>query len=350
MRAAAQQLHLSAAAVSKGLREAEALFGAQIFHRLPHGVVLTPAGETVAQRARAMVNEVGHLADDLATHRDGAGDMVRLGAPPFLTWTLVPRVLQQMQLAQDLPRARIVEGRMGDICRQLEAGDIDMLVTMNMPSELGGLRAGGFVIEPVCEEQWTVVCAPAHPLAAKPPRGRVWRWEALLEQRWVLPPRPTAARRMIEELLLRRALPPIVPWIESMNAVTNLHLCAACEALTLAARGTLPEALALGTLVELPVEALPPPVAIALVYRTGSAGKPVVSALRAAVQRACNPATVQPGVPTPSRALSPSSPRRSRRQVVSSSVRQAESTGVATPAVRPRASSQAMPKGPSSAT
>ena len=52
MRAAAQQLHLSAAAVSKGLREAETLFGAQIFHRLPHGVVLTPAGETVVQRAR----------------------------------------------------------------------------------------------------------------------------------------------------------------------------------------------------------------------------------------------------------------------------------------------------------
>ena len=51
MRAAGQRLHLSTAAVSKGLREVEALFGTSIFHRLPRGMATTAAGDLIVQRA-----------------------------------------------------------------------------------------------------------------------------------------------------------------------------------------------------------------------------------------------------------------------------------------------------------
>ena len=296
MRAAAQRLHLSAAAVSKGLRETESLFDVVIFHRLPRGVALTAIGEVIAQRARLLLNEVAQLSDDLASRRAGAGDEVRLGAPPFLTWTLLPRILQQMEAAAGgaLPRLRIVAGRMGDICRQLEAGDIDVLITMNMPSELGGLRSGGFIIEPVMEEEWTVVCPPSHPVAPKNRRAARTSWASLVKERWILPPRPTAARMMVEQVLLRRSLPPIVPWIESMDAVTNLHLAESCNSLTLSARCTIGHHLARGTLVEVPMEDLPPPVPIALVYRTESARRPEISALRSAAQRASSEAESAP--------------------------------------------------------
>ncbi|MBP7565475.1 MAG: LysR family transcriptional regulator [Burkholderiaceae bacterium] len=347
VRAAAQRLHLSAAAVSKGLRETESLFGAELFQRLPRGLSPTAMGEMVTARARLLLNEVAQLADELAARQGGRADEVRVGAVPFLTWTLLPRILQEMQRVPggELPRARVVEGRLGDMCRQLEAGDIDVLVTMNMPSELGGLRSDGFVIEPIYDEQWTVVCSPHHPAA----RGsRVRRWADLVAEHWILPPRPTNARMMVEQVLLRRSLAPIVPWIESMNAITNLQLAAHGAGLTLAARCTLDAYLARGALVELPMEDLPPPVPIALVYRTGAARRPVLSALRSAAQRASSEAASASAATI--RAASEFSPRKSRAQTDSSSVTQDASTGVGTRATRPRVSRKAMPKGTSSST
>lgn len=309
MRAAAQRLHLSAAAISKNLRELESLFGVELFHRLNAGVVPTAGGELVAQRARVLLSELGQLADDLAAQALGHADEVRVGAQPFLTWTLLPRILHTMEAAGGLPRARVVEGRMGDICRKLEAGELDVLLTMNLPSELGGLLSGGFLIEPLYEEHWIVVCAPTHAQAPRPNRRGQRSWASLQSERWILPPRPTASRMMLEQALLTRALPPLVPWIESMNAITNLQLAEHCHGLTLAARVTVAAALARGTLVEVPMEDPPAPVAIALVYRAASARRPAVASLRLAAQRACSTATEV--LASPSRSAKKFSARRS---------------------------------------
>ncbi|MFT4195584.1 LysR family transcriptional regulator [Ottowia sp.] len=311
MRAAAQRLHLSAAAVSKGLREVESLFGLEVFHRMPSGVVLTPAGELIADRARLLLGEVGRLADELAARRSGgAGDQVRVGAQPFLAWALLPRVLQAMEAGSGVQRVRVVEGRMGDICRQLEAGDLDVLLTMNQPSELGGLRGGGFIIEPLYTEQWAVVCSPAHHLAPRAGRRERRRWADLREERWILPPRLTASRVLLEQVLLAHSLPPLMPWIESMSAIANLSLAEQCHGIALAARCVLAEPLARGALVEIPMKDPLPCAAIVLVYRADGASRSPVAALRAAAQRVCSAATEVES--RPSRAARKFSPRKSR--------------------------------------
>lgn len=311
MRSAAQRMHLSATAVSKGLREVESLFGVEIFHRLPRGVALTSTGELIAHRARLLLGEVGLLADELAASgARGAEDQVRIGAQPFLAWALLPSILRAMEAVGGLPRARVVEGRMGDICRQLEAGELDALLTMNSSSELGGLKSGGFIIEPLYEEQWAVVCAPSHPVAQGVGRRAPCCWADLRDERWILPPRLTASRMLLEQVLLGHALPPLVPWIESMNAITSLSLAEQCHGLTLAARCVLIDPMARGTLVEIPMTGPLPCAAIALVYRAGDVHRPAVAALRSAAQRACSAVTEVES--RPSRAARKFSPRKSR--------------------------------------
>jgi len=308
MRAAGQRLHLSTAAVSKGLREVEALFGTSIFHRLPRGVATTAAGDLIVQRARVLLGEVAQLADELAAQGGPADQGVRVGAPPFIAWTLVPRLLRDMAAHGGLPPVWIVEGRLADMCRRLEAGDIDVLVTMNTPSELGGLKPDGFVIEQLGTEQWTVVCAPAHRLAAGRRQRRTWR--ALRDEAWILPPRPTNARMMVEQVMLQHGLAPIVPRIESTNAITNLQLAEQSLGLTLAARCVADDRLQRGSLVEIGVEDLPPPVPIAMVYRFGGAHRGGIAALREAAQRLRSAAT--PPDARPSSSTRKFSPRKSR--------------------------------------
>ena len=289
MRAAAQRLHLTTAAVSKSLRETESLFDAELFHRTPSGLVPTAAGEIVVQRARVLLNELAGLADELAQR--GQGDRLALGSPPFLAWTLVPRLLDAMAQGGEAPPVRLVEGRLAEIGRQLEAGDIDVLITMNTPSELGGLKLDGFVIEPVSTEQWIVGCAPGHERALGVAGDGVHRWRELQAARWILPPRPTNARMMIEQLLLEQGLAPVTPHIESLNAITNLQLAERGLGLALIARSAARDALAAGRLRELAVEALPPAVPIVLVYRLREGERGALAALRAAAQRLRNPVT-----------------------------------------------------------
>ncbi len=288
MRAAAQRLHITTAAVSKGIHEIESLFGVEMFHRLPRGVAATSAGALIIQRARVMLNEVAQLSDELANHDASANDVVKIGATPFIAWTLVPKILQGMHAAGGHFRIAVVEGRLADIGRQLEAGEVDVLITMNSPSELGGLKPDGFVIEQIGLESWTVVCAPTHPLAPRGRKNAPLKWEDLVTAKWILPPRPTNSRVMVEQILLRRGLAPVVPHIEAMNAITHMQLAEQGLGITFAARSVVCDRLHSGALVEIAMDELPPPVPIVLVYRLRAGYKSALASLRASAQRLRN--------------------------------------------------------------
>ena len=307
MRAAAQRLHMTTAAVSKGLKEVEGLFGQDLFDRLPRGVVPTAAGSLVVQRARMLLGEVEQLSDELSAPLSAPQQRLKIAATPFLAWTLLPRILQVLAEGGDPRGVLLVEGRLADISRQLEAGDVDALVTMDTPSELGSLPVDGFAIEQVGVEQWRVVCAPSHPLA-RPAKPR--RWSDVAGAHWILPPRPTNSRLMLEQALRGHGLPPVVPHIETMNAITHLELAERGLGLALAAGSTLPDRIARGTLVEVAMQDLPPPVPIVMVYRrSGSAGARL-AALSAAAQRVRSER--MPPASTPSESSRKLSRRKSR--------------------------------------
>ncbi|TSH88905.1 LysR family transcriptional regulator [Verticiella sediminum] len=306
MRAAGERLHMSTAAVSKCLREVEALFDTRIFHRLARGVVASATGELIVQRARVLLGEVAQLSDELAARTSPHDALLRIGAPPFLTWTRVSELLRALGAAGNLPKVRLTEGRLADICHKLDAGDIDVLITMNTPSELGGLRPEGFVIEQIGYESWVVVCAPGK-LRTRGAKGL--SWQRLREFGWILPPRPTHARAVVEQALLEQGLAPIAPQIESINAITNLQLAEAGLGLTLAARCTVEDRLARGTLSALPLATPLRPVPIAMVYRHDRAHRGL-TALREAAQRLYNAPASAPS--TPSSRTSQASARKSR--------------------------------------
>ncbi|TWQ08798.1 LysR family transcriptional regulator [Xanthomonas vasicola] len=67
---AAEELHLTASAVSHHVRKLEALLGATLFQRLPRGVKLTAEGRQLADAATAALAEIAAVAGNLHPRED----------------------------------------------------------------------------------------------------------------------------------------------------------------------------------------------------------------------------------------------------------------------------------------
>lgn len=71
MSRAAEKANMVASAVSKRLAQLEATVGASLLIRRKHGVVPTPAGETLLEHARSMLLSASRIERDMASHAAG---------------------------------------------------------------------------------------------------------------------------------------------------------------------------------------------------------------------------------------------------------------------------------------
>jgi LysR family transcriptional regulator, glycine cleavage system transcriptional activator len=88
---AAEELHLTASAVSHHVRKLEASLGVTLFQRHARGVALTPEGRLLADATGAALDDIESVLDNLRQHRRDNG--LRLSVLPSLasTW-LIPRL------------------------------------------------------------------------------------------------------------------------------------------------------------------------------------------------------------------------------------------------------------------
>src|ERR1700730_16765981 len=88
-------------ALSKALKEVEAMLGFRLFNRGARGLQKTAQGEIVMHGAILMLREVEHLhAEARSAGPDGrVAGILRLGAPAFLSVSLLPRVMARLAAA-----------------------------------------------------------------------------------------------------------------------------------------------------------------------------------------------------------------------------------------------------------
>jgi DNA-binding transcriptional LysR family regulator len=98
---AAEELHLTASAVSHHVRKLELALGVSLFQRHARGVALTPEGRLLADAAGSALGEVESVLDSLRQHRRDHG--VRISVLPSLAanW-LVPRLRRFADIHPDV--------------------------------------------------------------------------------------------------------------------------------------------------------------------------------------------------------------------------------------------------------
>jgi DNA-binding transcriptional LysR family regulator len=230
MRPAAARLHLSAAAVSKSLRDIEASLEFALFERRPRGLAPTPRGERLIAHARLLLNELHGLAADVTWPLRGG--QLTIGASPYVVARVLPQWLARLPRGQGGPAldVRIHDGHLSLLIEQLLLGQIEALVTLYATGDLADIGTEHLAIETLREEKIVVLAAPALMKAG----GRKRTWRELAGKPWILPPATTYLRRSLDTMFHLDGTHPPVPHIEASHLEGNVRLAAAGLGLTIA--------------------------------------------------------------------------------------------------------------------
>jgi DNA-binding transcriptional LysR family regulator len=123
---AAQQVNLVPSAVSRRVQELEQSLGAQLLRRTAHAVEFTAAGRSVLARARAILNEMDALADELAAFTEGTRGSVRFAGSVFSLMHQLPSELASFRREFPQVALEFQSRSSGQVVQMLLRDEIDV--------------------------------------------------------------------------------------------------------------------------------------------------------------------------------------------------------------------------------
>lgn len=260
--ATAEHLSMTPSAASMMLKEIEGLFDTKLFRRQGRGMALTDEGRALLPRCQTVLGEVGAMGTTL---QGASSPVLRLGAFPHTTTTVLPGIVKQLISGPSAWHLQIVDGSADHLLQLLLRGEIDLLLG-RLPRQATATPAiDGLAQRVLYESSLSVVAARNHPLASR----RSVALSELLKWPWILPATQSTTRVTLVEAFLRRGLAPPLPVVESPSFFYSLSVVAQSELLTCCAHSA---ALHSGHATSiLPVTVGPDTAPVALVWRMNSA-------------------------------------------------------------------------------
>lgn len=158
---AAEACFVSQPTLSTQIRKLEEELGITLVERAPRKVMLTPAGEDIAHRARHILRDIEHLKDAARRSKDPETGMIKLGIFPTLAPYLLPHIIPEIRQRYPELRLQLAEEKTEDILHMLDQGRLDAGL-LALPVEQQGME-----IEILFEEPFVMAMPSSHPLSDK---------------------------------------------------------------------------------------------------------------------------------------------------------------------------------------
>lgn len=138
-RKAAEACFVSQPTISTQIRKLERELGVELVERHPAGVLMTPAGDAIIERARRMLDDADRIRQIARLHDDPEARTVRLGIFPTLAAYLLPHVMPGIR--QRFPRMQLmlVEEKSDVLLAALHDGALDVAL-LATPNDAHGLQ------------------------------------------------------------------------------------------------------------------------------------------------------------------------------------------------------------------
>jgi len=210
---AAERLNVSPSALSVQVQQLEAQLGQALFERRGRQLVLTEAGRIALDRADAIFAAGDELVDALKGVRTPQVSTLRVGALATLSRNFQVAFLAPLHGRDDV-RLVLRSGALRDLLAQLEAHQIDVLLTNTLPTREG-------------KSFWTAHRLADQPISLvgpKPPRGRRMTIEQILSTKGIVAPTSeNHIRGDFDSLMQRMGLAPtIIAEVDDMAMIRVL--------------------------------------------------------------------------------------------------------------------------------
>ena len=156
-------MHLTQPALSRSIQTLESSLGVILFDRLPNGVEVTRAGETLLRKAEALVDAALDLEREAALVSGLATGSIRVSMGAYPGHELVPRAIADCVAQAAGFSCQILSGDWRDAVRNVLSRAADVAVA-DMSTVEDDARLEFLELEPATIR---FVCRPEHPLAGR---------------------------------------------------------------------------------------------------------------------------------------------------------------------------------------
>jgi LysR family pca operon transcriptional activator len=224
---AAEAMAISQPAISKTLKELEALLQARLFERNKGGVELTAAGVRFMRYATPCVQA---LRDGVSTLRDSSHEPphVRVGALSTVESHFMTQVLGLLHQRHAALVVSVATGPGAYLLSQLHVGELDVVIGRVADNP----QVQGLAFEHLYSEAMTLVVRPGHPLLAASPVDR----SRITDYPWVLPLADTTIRKHADSLFVQAGIAPSAQRLETLSPALSRRYVQSSEAVWVAPR------------------------------------------------------------------------------------------------------------------
>lgn len=196
LRLAAEHTHMTQPAASRMLKHIEGLLGQPLFERSRHGLHPKPEGELMIRYARRMIHELLTAQSEIGQLGQGLRGSILVGSVQSSASQILPRSVARLLLQHPDLHISVQEGESHMLVDALRAGKLDLLVgRLNTGSSHHDLN-----MDIISTEPFVVVANRRHPLAGQAQIDT----RALVDEQWILPPRSTPIRHVIDSLFIQQ--------------------------------------------------------------------------------------------------------------------------------------------------
>jgi DNA-binding transcriptional LysR family regulator len=223
--AAARRLGVPQPQLSRLVAAAENTLGLKLFERSRSGMQAAASSSERVIKEAAFALEA--LRDVSKSAREGVST-IRLGCLPRVMHVLIPHLLAEMADRDVGFQLQVSVGTSNEVAAELQAGHIDVVIGRRVAP----VRENGIDLDAdrLYAERTVVVCGYDNRLIG----GRTAHISQLARHNWLLPKRGFYSRDILDSMVSRAGLPPIVPIIESNSFDSSLSVVAVTRFLTIA--------------------------------------------------------------------------------------------------------------------
>ena len=194
---AAEELHLTHAAISLQIKQLEEVTHSVLFDRIGKRVYLTDAGEVLLDHARQILRLLKDADESLMALKGLKGGRVSI-AVTSTTEYFAPGLLAEFRRMHPDVRVRLLVHNREEVARLLEANEVDMAIMGRPPA---GMDAEAVSFSP---HPFVIVCSARHPLAGR--NGLTIN--DIVDEPMIVREAGSGTRSAMEELFRLRSLEP----------------------------------------------------------------------------------------------------------------------------------------------